>query len=203
MMSKRSLLTACLLVGLTASTATAQLVGGVTDQLGGAVGQAGGAVGQMGGADQLGNSLPGAPGMPGLGGLDGLSGIGEVPGITDLPGATLAGGSGSSNSPSARFLRGAIMPSLDRVVAPMGYVRATPGQMAQLRKARLEVLVRSNKNDLETGPDGLPVRRGELIVTNPDAASLAMALRAGFRIRADDQTPELGLRMVTLSLPQD
>jgi hypothetical protein len=28
-----------------------------------------------------------------------------------------------------------------------------------------------------------------------------MALRAGFRIKADDQTPELGLRMVTLSLP--
>lgn len=209
-MSKRAFLVASMIAALVAPAATAQIIGGVTEQLGSGPGPIGGTVDQVVGQvgdigrtlDPPTGSLIGglSPASDGIWGIPGLSGVGDVPGITDLPGVTAAGGSGTSNGAS-RFLRGAIMPSLDRVAAPMGYVRATAKQMAQMRKARLEVLIRTYKDVLAKGPEGVPVRKAELIVTNPDSASLALAIRAGFRVKADEQASELGIRMVTLAVP--
>lgn len=91
--------------------------------------------------------------------------------------------------------------SLDRVT-PLGAITATAVQLAQLREARLAALVRANRGTLDRDKDGQPVRKGELIVTDPDAPSLAAAQRAGFRIADDERPADLGLRIVTLAVPR-
>ena len=91
--------------------------------------------------------------------------------------------------------------SLDRVAQPIQYLQATASQLAQLRKLRLEALVRANRAVLDRDDQGQPVRKGELILTDPDPASLALAQRAGFRVIGDDGN-ELGIRIVTLALPR-
>jgi hypothetical protein len=174
-MSKHSLLISCLVAVLTASGATAQLVG---DPVGGVIGGVTGPVTDTVG--QVGNSV----GVPIGNSLD--PAMGNVTG--------LAGGRDRS--------WGMLPTSLDRVVQPMGVVRATPAQLAQWRKARLALLVRSNRDTLDRDPDGQPVRKGELIVTDPDPAALAAAQRAGFRITATENVAELDLRIVTLALPR-
>jgi len=92
--------------------------------------------------------------------------------------------------------------SLDRVIQPLGALSATADQLAAMREARLDALVRANRGILDRDKDGQPVRKGELIVTDPDSISLAAALRAGFRIAADERPGDLGLRIVTLAAPK-
>lgn len=92
--------------------------------------------------------------------------------------------------------------SLDRVVQPIQYLQATASQLAQLRRLRLEALIRANRAALERDDEGQPVRKGELILTDPDPASLSLALRAGFRVILDDRGNELDIRIVTLALPR-
>jgi hypothetical protein len=92
--------------------------------------------------------------------------------------------------------------SLDSVTPPLGAIAGTPSLLSDIRKARLAALVRANRDTLDRDGVGQPVRKGELVVTDPDAASLALAQRAGFRIARDEQAGDLGIRMVTLSLPR-
>ena len=108
--------------------------------------------------------------------------------------AGLAGNRGRS--------QGVVPISLDRVVQPIGVVTATAGQLAQLREERLALLVKTHRNELDRDQDGQPVRRGELIVTDPDPASLSAAIRGGFRLIGDERIGELGLRLVTLAIPK-
>jgi hypothetical protein len=91
--------------------------------------------------------------------------------------------------------------SLDRVVQPIQFARATAGELAQLRELRLQALIRANRAVLDRDDEGQPVRKGELVLTDPDPASLALAQRAGFRVIANDGN-ELGIRIVTLALPR-
>jgi len=92
--------------------------------------------------------------------------------------------------------------SLDSVTPPMGAIAGAPSLLSDIRKARLAALVRANRDTLDRDGEGQPVRKGELVVTDPDPASLALAQRAGFRIARDEQAGDLGIRMVTLSLPR-
>lgn len=73
--------------------------------------------------------------------------------------------------------------------------------LLELRRLRLQELIRTNRATVENDGSGLPVRRGILAVLNPDPAGLVAAQRAGFRIVADEQEPELGLRIVSLATP--
>lgn len=95
----------------------------------------------------------------------------------------------------------AVGPSLDRVTLPLDEAMATAGRLDALRRARLALLVRANRGTLDRDGEGQPVRKNELVAVDPDPISLASAQRAGFRIVADEQAGELGLRMVTLALP--
>ena len=95
-----------------------------------------------------------------------------------------------------------VAPSLDRVTTPLAITQTTADQLAALRLMRLQALIDANRATLERDTDGQPVRRGELIAVNPEPDALAAAVKAGFHIIADEQTGELGVRIVTFTPPK-
>jgi hypothetical protein len=96
----------------------------------------------------------------------------------------------------------AINPTLDTVAGlPQSVVEAGAPTLLQLRRLRLKELIRRNLAVLESDGSGQPVRRGVLVVADPDPISLQLATGAGFRIVADDADPQLGLRTVQLAVP--
>ena len=170
-MSKHPILIACLLAAATTTTASAQLLGGVTQPVTDTIGQVGGTIGDTV-ADPIGSI-----GDPTISGVTGMAG--------------------------GQRGRQAVVPiSLDRVTQPIGAVTATAGQLAQLRKERLALLIKTYRKELDRDEQGQPVRKGQLIVADPNPASLSVAARAGFRVIADEQLGELGLRIVTLAIPR-
>ena len=98
--------------------------------------------------------------------------------------------------------RQAISPTLDSVSGVTETIaRSGSATLLELRRLRLDELVRTNKRTVERDGNGMPVRRGIVAVLNPDPAALQAALRAGFRIAADQPNPELGMRVVSLAVP--
>jgi hypothetical protein len=96
----------------------------------------------------------------------------------------------------------AIRPTLDTVGGLTESVaNAGAPTLLELRRLRLEELIRANRSTVENDGKGLPVRRGFVAVVNPDPAGLQAALRAGFRMAADQPEPDLGLRVVSLAVP--
>lgn len=96
----------------------------------------------------------------------------------------------------------AIRPTLDRVAGlPEQIAEAGAPTLLELRRLRLETLVRENEAVLESGERGAPVRRGILLAVDPDPVSLQLAQRGGFRLLADERDPVLGLRTVKLAVP--
>lgn len=85
---------------------------------------------------------------------------------------------------------------------PQQLAEAGPTTLREVRTMRLRELVRLHHNQLESDGDGQPVRRGVMVAINPDPASLELAIRAGFKVVADDRVAELGLRTVTLRPPK-
>lgn len=95
-----------------------------------------------------------------------------------------------------------IRPTLDTVEGvPQAVAESGSATLADLRKMRLEALIRDNRNLLESGERGQPVRRGVLVAIDPDPASLQLAMRAGFAVAAQDVEPDLGMRTITLAVP--
>lgn len=74
--------------------------------------------------------------------------------------------------------------------------------LLDLRNLRLQELIRSNRGQLEADDRGEPVRRGIVVVLDPDPVSLQLAARAGFRVIADEVSPELGIHTVQLATPR-
>jgi hypothetical protein len=96
-----------------------------------------------------------------------------------------------------------IRPTLDTVVGlPEAIAEAGAGTLLDLRRLRLQELIRSNRNQLESDGNGQPVRRGVLVAVEPDPLSLQLAARAGFRVIADEVDPIIGLRSVQLAVPR-
>lgn len=103
------------------------------------------------------------------------------------------------NQPGAQQ---AISPTLDTVGGVTETIaNSGSSNLLELRRLRLEDLIRTNRATVESDGNGLPVRRGIVAVLNPDPAGLQRALGAGFRIAADQGDPNLGLRMVSLAVP--
>ena len=95
-----------------------------------------------------------------------------------------------------------IAPTLDSVAGlPDVVAESGANSLLDIRRMRLEELVRTNRAQLETDDRGQPVRRGILLAIDPDPASLQLALRAGFRILSDVPDPLLGIRTVQLAVP--
>jgi len=98
--------------------------------------------------------------------------------------------------------RQAISPTLDSVGGiTENIANSGAPNLLELRRLRLDELIRTNRATVENNGDGLPVRRGIVAVMNPDPAGLQIALRAGFRIASDQPDPNLGLRIVSLAVP--
>jgi hypothetical protein len=96
-----------------------------------------------------------------------------------------------------------IQPTLNRVSGlPDNIADSGPGSLLELRRLRLQELVRQNRAVLETDGREQPVRRGVLLAIDPDPVSLQLAARAGFRVIADNHDPVLGLRTVQLAVPR-
>jgi len=96
----------------------------------------------------------------------------------------------------------AIAPTLDTVSGlPESIAESGAPSLLQLRKMRLDRLVRDNRQFLEADDRGDPVRRGILVAANPDPLSLQLASAAGFRVVRTDSEPDLGLSSVELSVP--
>jgi len=146
---------------------------------------AGAALAGTAGAQLLGGALPMPPiGVPGA--------IGNVPVAGPLVQNVLA-------QPGARQ---AISPTLDSVSGVTENIaQSGPQSLLDLRRLRLQELIRTNRTTVESDGNGLPVRRGIVAVLNPDPAGLQAAFRTGFRIAADEPDPELGLRVVSLAAP--
>lgn len=96
----------------------------------------------------------------------------------------------------------AISPTLDTVGGVTETIANSGApSLLELRRLRLDELIRANRSTVENDGNGLPVRRGIIAVMNPDPVGLGAALRAGFRIAANDPNPGLGLRVVSLAVP--
>src|SRR6185312_7166467 len=98
--------------------------------------------------------------------------------------------------------RQAISPTLDSVGGiTENIANSGAPNLLELRRLRLDELIRTNRATVENNGDGQPVRRGIVAVMNPDPAGLQTVLRAGFRIASDQPDPNLGLRIVSLAVP--
>lgn len=98
--------------------------------------------------------------------------------------------------------RQAISPTLDSVGGLTQQIAESGAtSLLELRRLRLQELIRQHRSQLEAGDDGLPVRRGVLVAVTPDAASLQSAARAGFRVIGSEPSGELGLTTVYLRVP--
>ena len=96
-----------------------------------------------------------------------------------------------------------IQPTLDTVAGvPESVAGAGGPTLLELRRLRLQQLLRENRAQLEAGDGGQPVRRGVLVALDPDPQSLELAARAGFRVIADVTSLDLGLRTVQLAIPR-
>ena len=97
----------------------------------------------------------------------------------------------------------AINPTLNSVSGlPQRLAESGAPTLLELRRLRIQQLIRENRTLLEPDPAGNPVRRGYLIAIDPDPVSLQLAARAGFRIVGNDSDPQLGIRTVQLAIPR-
>ena len=102
----------------------------------------------------------------------------------------------------SRQAQQAVRPTLDSVKGlPRSLAEAGAPTLLELRRLRLRELIRENRAVLEADDRGQPVRRGTVVVVDPEPLSLQLAARAGFRIIADDANPQLGMRVVQLAVP--
>ena len=96
-----------------------------------------------------------------------------------------------------------IRPTLDRVTGlPQEVAESGASTLLELRRLRLQALVRENRASLEEGEGRQPVRRGVLVALDPDQPTLQLAARAGFAVIAESRDPALGLRVVQLAVPR-
>ena len=132
--------------------------------------------------------LPALP-LPSVGGT-----VGQLP----VAGPVLQQLLGSADA------RQVITPTLDSVAGvPQRVASAGPATLLDLRRLRLQQLIRENRGELEAAEGGVPVRRGLLVALDPDPASLTLAARAGFRIVGETSNAELGMRIVQLGVPRN
>lgn len=97
----------------------------------------------------------------------------------------------------------AIAPTLDSVSGLTSTVAESGAPtLLELRRLRLQELIRSNRATVEADNNGLPVRRGIIAVIDPDPAGLQRAAGSGFRIASDDRDPGLGMHVVSLAAPR-
>ena len=102
-----------------------------------------------------------------------------------------------------RDARQAISPTLDSVGGlPNSIAESGGATLLQLRRLRLQQLIREYPRELENDGSGQPVARGRLVAIDPDPASLQLAASAGYFPLTEERHSELGIRAVHLRVPR-
>ncbi|HLZ77980.1 MAG TPA: S8 family serine peptidase [Sphingomonas sp.] len=120
--------------------------------------------------------------------------------LGSLPTGALTGGLlGQGNSMQPSLGTGGLANGLDSVG---GTLRAlSPGDLLSSRRERLRALIHDNRTVLDRDADGNPIRRDEILVTDPSPALLAQAEQQGFTIKRREPVEALGLQIVVLASP--
>ena len=93
----------------------------------------------------------------------------------------------------------AIRPTLDTVSGlPESVAKAGAPTLLELRRLRLQALIRDNRALLEADDRGEPVLRGILVALDPDPLSLRLAAGRGFRVIGNSNDTNLGLFTLTI-----
>ena len=74
--------------------------------------------------------------------------------------------------------------------------------LTQARQQQARALLQAHRDLIEPDTFGRPVVRGEILALAPSPEVLARAQRAGFRVRASESLPELGVQSVVLLGPR-
>lgn len=74
--------------------------------------------------------------------------------------------------------------------------------LTQARQQQARALLQAHRDVIEPDNFGRPVVRGEILALAPSPEALARAQRAGFRVRASESLPELGIQSVVLFGPR-
>ena len=88
--------------------------------------------------------------------------------------------------------------TLDRSVDAL---QQTSTRLLQARNERIAGLLRERRKFVEADANGEPAVRGELLVVDPDAATLAAARGAGFAEAGSEQLGSLGMTIARLQVP--
>lgn len=168
-----------ILIATTASVAGAQLLPG-GGGVGGAIRELGGTVGGV--AGQIGSATSD---------MDGTLNrtMGEA--LEPEPVATV----------TRSDVEQAIRPTLARVNTERWMRSVPPATLADLRRLRLAELVKQNADVLEMDGSGNPARRGELLLLDPSEVHIKKSSALGYLVISDVRDAELGMRTVTLRVP--
>jgi hypothetical protein len=149
--------------------------------------------------------LAGAPAAAQLlggggGGLGTLgSGVGGALGGLDSQAGSAAGG--LIGQPTAQGYQGGVISGgLDVVSGVTGTLSSA--DLLGLRRQRLAALVRDHRQLLDRDEDGNPIRRDEILVTDPSDAALAAAQKAGFTVARRETVDGLGLTLIVFTPPK-
>jgi hypothetical protein len=85
---------------------------------------------------------------------------------------------------------------------PLQDVRQTAEGLVEARSDRIAELLRRQREFVEPDASGEPAVRGELLLVDPDTATLASARAAGFTEAGRDQLGTLGMSVVRLQVPR-
>lgn len=83
-----------------------------------------------------------------------------------------------------------------------GAVETDAGTLLDQRRERLRETIRRNERLLEAGPDGAPVRRGEILAAGISGPDLAAARAAGFTVVRDETIEGADLDVAVLGPPK-
>ncbi|MFC0589208.1 S8 family serine peptidase [Novosphingobium aquiterrae] len=73
--------------------------------------------------------------------------------------------------------------------------------LRQARTARIDDLLRRNRQTIERDADGQPARRGTLLVLDPGEADRARLAALGFTLRGSERLDDLSMTVVELTVP--
>jgi len=94
------------------------------------------------------------------------------------------------------------LPGLPPVADPVpGTLRTANATLAQARKLRVRELLRTERETVETDPDGQPILRRQVGALSPTPAALERARAAGFTVLRAEPLAGLGLEFVVLQAP--